>query len=292
MQQSSLIPVDDGVASSWAEWIAVTKERCHLNFALTDGNLAAHIAASLASSTDTARRIAADLGRTPLRILEVGCSTGFNCMALARLFPNAQVHGIEPDAQAVRVGQAMVAASGQGNVHLAVGVGEHLPYAAAYFDLIVCHTVIEHVQDVEAVISEMARVLSTTGMIHLEAPNYIWPYEPHLEVVCIPLMGKRLLKWMARLQGKGGQTPYVDHLQLVTPFALQRMFDVNGLTWRNRVPDKVMAIVDGDAAQIKQYRRLGRLIAWLFKVGLGAAMLRMLIGMGLYPSVLYSIEKR
>ena len=82
------------------------------------------------------------------------------------------------------------------------GVGEKLPFKDEQFDLIICHTVIEHVKDVELVLSEMKRVLTAEGKIHLEAPNYNWPYEPHLSVWCIPRLGKNLLSFHHGLKSK------------------------------------------------------------------------------------------
>ena len=37
-------------------------------------------------------------------------------------------------------------------------MGENLPFKDEQFDLIICHTVIEHVSNVEIVLSEMNRV--------------------------------------------------------------------------------------------------------------------------------------
>ncbi|AMW34718.1 class I SAM-dependent methyltransferase [Haematospirillum jordaniae] len=94
------------------------------------GTLETHIAASYASATLTTARVGEGLDTVPSEILEVGCSTGFNCIALARQFPSAEVHGIEPDGEAVAVAQSMAKAANVKNVYFRQGIGENLPFEA------------------------------------------------------------------------------------------------------------------------------------------------------------------
>src|SRR5205807_10193387 len=117
-----------------------------------------------------------------------------------------------PDHEAAVVGRTMAKSWGADNVRFLCAFGELLPFREGSFDLVVCHTVIEHVCDVAKVIGEMARLLSSAGVIHLEAPNYLWPREPHLGLWCLPLLGKRHIRLLARLQGKGRDAWYLDHL--------------------------------------------------------------------------------
>ena len=79
---------------------------------------------------------------------------------------------------------------------------ESIPLLDQSVDLIVCHTVIKHAQNVSQLISEVARTLSEPGFVHLEAPNYLWFYEPHLQIWTIPKLGKSFVKLCAHLQAK------------------------------------------------------------------------------------------
>jgi len=291
LEQILVTPLEENVQSSWDAWLRVTRDRCHLHFFLEGGTLERHIAASYASANITTSRMAEGLNATPLRILEIGCSTGFNCIALACQFPSAEVHGIEPDGEAVAVAQSMAKAANVGNVYFTQGVGENLPFEAGTFDLIICLTVIEHVNDVERVIAEMSRVLSPTGSLRIEAPNYIWPYEPHLGIWCVPLLGKRLAKVMAVIQGKADKVAYLQHLKFVTPSRLERAFRENGLCWSNLVIDKLERILSGDTSQVLAYKRVATLFGMLGRVGLTSLLVRLLMWSKLYPSVLYTAKK-
>jgi len=288
-----LTKLDTPIREAWNKWLSVTRQRCHIHYRLVGSDLNEHVDACFASAREAADRIVRDIrGVAPLRILEVGCSVGFNCFALARLFPTATVVGIEPDREAAGVATAMATQSMSSNVEFVVAAGENLPFRDAVFDLIVCHTVIEHVNDVPLVVQEMARVLSQSGAIHLEAPNYIWPREPHLEMWCIPLFGKRLMRLFAVLQGKGRFSTYLDHLQLVTPRRMQRLFDRNGLAWESHVRAKLSLAADGAQGVVKAYRNLGRALRFMKRIHLSAYLMNAASAFGLYPSVMYTVRHR
>lgn len=59
------------------------------------------------------------------------------------------------------------------------GVGEQLPFPENTFDLILSHEVLEHVNDDQAVIREIVRVLRPGGRLVLFCPNRGYPFETH-----------------------------------------------------------------------------------------------------------------
>ena len=68
--------------------------------------------------------------------------------------------------------------------------GEKLSFKDEQFDLIICHTFIEYVKEIEPVLFKMKRVLTKGKIIHFKTPNYNWPYEPHLTLWYAPRFGK------------------------------------------------------------------------------------------------------
>ena len=275
----------------WDKWIAVTRSRCHLHFVVEGGTIATHIAAGMESGRMTAQRVAIETDVRPQSILEVGSSVGFNCFGLALHYPNALIVGIEPDAEAVDVATRTARDFGITNIEFTTGVAEALPFDDGRFDLIVCHTVIEHVQNVDKSIMQMARVLKPGGQLHIEAPNYIWPEEPHVQIIMPPLCPKPIMKLLGHLQGKSADIAYVGHLQLVYPRWIERNFRRGGLTWTNLVEQKLQRAAEGDYSQIVAYKRAAALLARLRKWRLDKLAIRILLACSMYPSLIYTATK-
>ena len=277
-------------------WIKFLKNKNNLGHS-SRGNIKSdnseYIQRCWESSLSTAINIQEELPYlTPQVILEVGCSAGLNCYALKSMFSDAKVIGLEPEVEAINVANSMIGNTGlDENPEFIVGVGEEIPLQSNSVDLIVCHTVIEHVKDVERVIFEMARVLKPGGYLHIEAPNYIWPHEPHLEIWCIPLLGKPLIRFFAILQGKNKNIGFLDHLQFVTPFRLERCFKENKLDWDNRVQQKLANALKGDPSQVKAYKRSAASLQMINRWGLGRLLGNIILRTGFYPSVLYTVRK-
>lgn len=101
-------------------------------------------------------------------ILDLGCAGGF--MAEAMAARGAIVTGIDPASAAVEAARRHDHAS-RLPITYDVGVGEALPYAAESFDAVVCVDVLEHVADLDKVLSEIARVLRPGGLFLFDTIN-------------------------------------------------------------------------------------------------------------------------
>jgi SAM-dependent methyltransferase len=106
------------------------------------------------------------------RILEEGCGTGTYVRAL---LPYAEeLCGIDVEPEYL---QKAVASLPSANLQLALC--EKLPYPDNYFDMILNHEVIEHVEDDRETAREMVRVLKPGGRAIIFAPNRLYPFETH-----------------------------------------------------------------------------------------------------------------
>ena len=101
-------------------------------------------------------------------VLDVGCAGGFMTEAIAE--KGANVTGIDPAQDAIAAARSHAEQSGL-SVRYDVGVGEQLPYPDDSFDAVVCVDVLEHVSDLQKVISEIARVLKPGGMFLFDTIN-------------------------------------------------------------------------------------------------------------------------
>lgn len=275
---------------AWLNFINNSYNLGHVQRKLNNNCIQSHVDDCLKSASETANRIKNDLPNfIPQTIVEIGSSTGLNCLVLQKAYPYAKTIGIEPEPQATSVAHSMINTL-KPSLYFIQGVGEQLPLSNNSIDLIVCHTVIEHVKNVEEVIAECARVLKPGGILHLDAPNYLWPFEPHLEIWTIPILGKRFVRYCAYIQRKYHLIPFLEHLKFVTPFQIEKYLKKYQLSWENRVSNKILDIIDGNA-DIKKYKLLSLMVSILGTTKVSRLIVLKIIKCGIYPSLMYTIKK-
>ncbi|HEY0620468.1 MAG TPA: bifunctional 2-polyprenyl-6-hydroxyphenol methylase/3-demethylubiquinol 3-O-methyltransferase UbiG [Kribbella sp.] len=116
------------------------------------------------------REILERLGREPLglKVLDIGCGGGFMAEEFARL--GCRVVGIDPSPVSIRAARRHAASAGL-HIDYLVASGERLPFHDSSFDVACCCDVLEHVSDLELVISQTARVLTGDGIYLFDTIN-------------------------------------------------------------------------------------------------------------------------
>lgn len=104
-------------------------------------------------------------------LLDVGCGGGILAEAFADM--GLRVTGIDPSASSVETARRHAYQTGAA-ITYEVGSGERLPFADASFDYVSCCDVLEHVQDVDAVLAEISRVLKPGGLFFYDTVNRTW----------------------------------------------------------------------------------------------------------------------
>ncbi len=82
--------------------------------------------------------------------------------------------GIDPSASSLATARAH-AQQADLDIDYRVGIGEDLPFADESFDIVYCSDVLEHVNDLEKVISEISRVLKPNGVFLYDTINRTFP---------------------------------------------------------------------------------------------------------------------
>jgi 2-polyprenyl-3-methyl-5-hydroxy-6-metoxy-1,4-benzoquinol methylase len=117
------------------------------------------------------------------RVLDAGCGIGYGSNMLAEAGA-AEVQGVD-------IAEPVIEAAAQGagpGVIFTTGDVAALDLDADTFDLVVCFEVIEHVEDTDAVLDELARVLAPGGLLLISSPNrdrYV-PGNPHHRYEFLP----------------------------------------------------------------------------------------------------------
>jgi len=107
------------------------------------------------------------------RALDVGAGVGhWGRLLLPMLANNATLNGVDPEPQWVDQARRAAEQAGIGSrCEYGTGAAEGLPFADATFDLVTCQTVLIHVADVAAALTEMVRVLAPGGLLLAAEPN-------------------------------------------------------------------------------------------------------------------------
>jgi 2-polyprenyl-6-hydroxyphenyl methylase/3-demethylubiquinone-9 3-methyltransferase len=153
------MPVDNEVydreGDTWRD------ERCHLSLL---GPLASLRVAYM-------RRVLSEslhLDPAGKQVLDVGCGGGLVAEKMAQL--GWRVTGIDPAAGSIHYAQAHARQAGL-PIEYRTGSGEALPFEDASFDVVYSLDVLEHVTDLDQVITEVARVLRPRGVFIYDTVN-------------------------------------------------------------------------------------------------------------------------
>lgn len=103
-----------------------------------------------------------------LQVLDVGCGGGLLSEEFAAL--GCQVTGVDPSEPSLQAARAHAEAGGL-NIRYRSGRGEALPFEDRSFDVVCCCDVFEHVDDLDAVLGEIGRVLKPGGMLLFDTIN-------------------------------------------------------------------------------------------------------------------------
>ncbi len=107
--------------------------------------------------------------RAPIdSVLDIGCGDGY-LMAQVSPFAN-EVHGVDPEEQAVDLAKEML--GGDSKSRVVLGNCYDLPYPDEAFDVVLLADVIEHLKDDDACLREIRRVLRRTGTLVVTTPQW------------------------------------------------------------------------------------------------------------------------
>ncbi len=158
------------------------------------------------------------------RLLEIGC--GYGLFLTICLNNGVKAEGIEPASQefykfTFNIGKEILKRSRHSKRLIKNSCGEKLPYKNSTFNAVVSLYTLEHVQNVEKVLSECSRVLKKGGYLYIVVPNYGSFWEGHYGIPWIPYLPKSMARLYVRLYGKLPNA--IDELQFVNQITLEKI---------------------------------------------------------------------
>jgi ubiquinone/menaquinone biosynthesis C-methylase UbiE len=166
--------------------------------------------------------------RPGLDLLDVGCGPGTITVDLALAVAPGRVLGVDRSPQVLIKAAELAVARHAGNAVFEQADAYHLPYAAASFDVVHAHQVLQHLTDPVAALSEMRRVLRPGGVLAVRDADHAatawYPAAAALDawlamlrgVVPQPDAGRRLHAW-AREAGFANLTASAGAWCFATP---------------------------------------------------------------------------
>lgn len=103
-----------------------------------------------------------------MRVLDVGCGQGVGVQILLKQFGAGQVYGLDIDPQQILRARRRFAGKPEGCAILAVGSVDELPFPDEYFDAVFDFGMLHHVEDWQAGVAEIQRVLKPSGLFFFE----------------------------------------------------------------------------------------------------------------------------
>ncbi|MBT4824985.1 class I SAM-dependent methyltransferase [Candidatus Woesearchaeota archaeon] len=162
------------------------------------------------------------------KVLDIGSGWGGFCLEASK--KDAIVTGLEPDNKVLKISKELIK-NHNSNVKFVKGKAEKLPFKNKTFDLVILHSVLEHVGDVNKALKEAIRVTKDKRYIYIKTPNYLFPYEAHYKMFYPPLLPKKLAKKYLWLFGKNNK--YIEHINYITPFNITKSLKKHNVKIKN-----------------------------------------------------------
>lgn len=159
------------------------------------------------------------------KMLVVGSGWGGMLYAAKKL--GIDVCGIDVDKDEIEISKLRFLKDGLTPALVYLAPAENLPFRDETFDLVYCFSVVEHVQNVEKTISEIARVMKQGAYGYIQTQNYNIPWEPHFKMVLPTMFGYRISKFILRLRGR--VPDYLDTVNLIRKGEFLNMLSQYGI---------------------------------------------------------------
>jgi ubiquinone/menaquinone biosynthesis C-methylase UbiE len=105
-------------------------------------------------------------------VLDCGCGEATIAMGLAEAVPVGRVVGVDLETESLSAARRYAASIGRANLVWAAADGRRLPFHDAAFEAVLCHSVLETLDDPASIVAELRRVAKPGGVVGAASVEY------------------------------------------------------------------------------------------------------------------------
>jgi SAM-dependent methyltransferase len=110
--------------------------------------------------------------RADMIVLDLGCGQATISMGVAEVVPHGRVLGVDIDRAGLAAARGDAATIGGGNLAFAAADGRKLPFRSGVFDAVLCHSMLETLNDPTSVVTEVRRVMKRGSIVGAASVEY------------------------------------------------------------------------------------------------------------------------
>jgi len=134
------------------------------------------------------------------KVLDLGCGIGLSLSFIGQVFKNSI--GCDISENSIKATKEILKKH-KIKTPVILCKKDKLPFRDNYFDIVTFIEVIEHVENPDAVLKEIRRVLKPDGVLHITTANKWWPIEPHYHLPLLSYLPKNLANFYLKLSKRG-----------------------------------------------------------------------------------------
>lgn len=234
--------------------------------------------ARIYSAKDQLKRIK-KLNITPKICLDAGC--GIGAFAVVANLEGFNFYGYDVDREAIGIAREFFRVNNIPEEKLSLV--PTLKYSKKKFEFITSFEVIEHLKNMDLYLKKLRKVIDLKGLILIETPNYMIPYEAHYYVIIPP--GPRVFKKVfCRLKGAMNMK-FFDELNFVNKYSLESILKKNKFIFTNLGEKEWLnQILGRPLVQRSQYVHTISRMVQKYELGL---IIKLLTKLGFYTPLVY-----
>ena len=105
-------------------------------------------------------------------VLDLGCGQATISKGVAEVVPHGRVLGVDIDRAGLATARGEAATIGCGNLAFAAADGRQLPFRSGVFAAVLCHSILETLNDPTSVVTEVRRVMKRGGVVGAASVEY------------------------------------------------------------------------------------------------------------------------